>query len=49
MSFWNAKQGVAHGVSICRGASVLHIVKADFTLHRGASGKWFYMLPGWLG
>lgn len=49
MSFWSAKQGVAHGVSICRGASVLHIVKADFTLHRGDSGKWFYMLPGWLG
>jgi hypothetical protein len=47
--FWCAGQGVAHGVSILRANSVLHIVKADFTLRRGDGGKRFYWLPGWLG
>jgi hypothetical protein len=49
ISFWNARQGVAHGVAVRRGTSVLHIVKADFTLRRGDGGQRFYALPGWLG
>lgn len=48
-AFWSAGQGVAPGVAIRRGNAVVHIVKADFTLHRGDNGLYHYWLPGWLG
>jgi hypothetical protein len=46
---WSARQGVAHGVAIRRGAWVVHVVKADFTLQARDGGKRFYAIPGWLG
>lgn len=49
MKFWRAGQGVAHGISVLRGKSVLHVVKADFTLPRHDKGKRFYWIPGWFG
>jgi hypothetical protein len=48
-AFWSAGQGVAPGIAIRRGRAVVHIVKADFTLHRGDNGRRHYWLPGWLG
>ena len=38
-----------YGVAIRRGDWVVHVVKADFTLHRGDGGQRFYWLPGWFG
>jgi predicted phosphodiesterase len=49
LRFWCARQGVSHGVAIRRGNWVVHVVKADFTLHRGDGGQRFYWLPGWFG
>lgn len=47
--FWSAGQGVAPGIAIRRGNAVVHVVKADFALHRGDNGRRHYWLPGWLG
>ena len=47
--FWRAGQGIERGVALQKGTAVVHIVKADFTLHRGDHGRPFFWLPGWFG
>lgn len=47
---WCAGQGVAPGTAIRKGSTVVHIIKADFSLRRGDHGRPSYRLvPGWLG
>jgi hypothetical protein len=46
---WHQGRRVAHGLVLQQGNSILHILKADFTLRHGDHGQKFYMLPGWFG
>jgi 3',5'-cyclic AMP phosphodiesterase CpdA len=46
---WFSGQSTKNGIAIRRGSVVMHLVKADFSLHKRDSGTAFYYLPGWFG